>query len=435
MSDERLYRLGPRERRGLIAGWRPGQVVSAGTGCALAGLTVSVSSSAIGVAVALALLCAGIICATIPLRGRSVEEWAPVIWWHMRHRGEQLVQRAEVVEVDPPTGAIRLDGRFVLVLELAARGITLLEPGERARLVEGLSSALGLLAREGSMVDRVSWSVRTTTDDGAALLRDLRLRGRGPVEDAVASYRLLLGSVGGRLPRRTVHLALRARVQRTETTEHLSGLLDGVEQVARALEDAGHPRGRALSAAELRVLYAERLGAEPDDRGCIEVHSVSSFADARIGGELVVSWWVAEWPRHEVTAELLSAVLLDHEDRTMSVVLEPVAPGVALRRAQVARTAGAADDEVRRRGGFLADRRREREARHLERREEELVDGHGSLRFAGYLSVAAPDAETLRSRVVATELAASQSGLVLRRCQGDHARGLLATLPLTGGLP
>ena len=119
----------------------------------------------------------------------------------------------------------------------------------------------------------------------------------------------------------------------------------------------------------------------------------------------------------------------------MSVVFEPVAPSLALRRAQSAKTSTAADEEVRRRGGFLRDRRREREAGHLERRETELVDGHSSLRFAGFVSVGAETEILLRERGSATELAAAHCGLLLRRCQGDHGRGLLATLPLAQGLP
>jgi len=45
------------------------------------------------------------------------------------------------------------------------------------------------------------------------------------------------------------------------------------------------------------------------------------------------------------------------------------------------------------------------------------------------------DAEELAGCTAEAELAAAQAHLALRRLQGDHGRGLLATLPLAGGLP
>ena len=111
-----------------------------------------------------------------------------------------------------------------------------------------------------------------------------------------------------------------------------------------------------------------------------------------------------------------------------------MAPSRALRRAQVARTSGAADEEVRRRGGFLADRRRLREAEHLAQREAELIDGHSSLRFSGFVATGAPSESLLRERAAAVEMAAAHAGLRLQPCQGDHGRGFLASLPLSMGL-
>ena len=67
-------------------------------------------------------------------------------------------------------------------------------------------------------------------------------------------------------------------------------------------------------------------------------------------------------------------------------------------------------------------------------REAELVVGHSSLRVAGFVAVEVPDDGDLAGCCAETELAASQARLVLRRLDGDHGRGLVATLPLGGGL-
>ena len=49
--------------------------------------------------------------------------------------------------------------------------------------------------------------------------------------------------------------------------------------------------------------------------------------------------------------------------------------------------------------------------------------------------MSASDEALLFTRAAETELAGAQSRLLLRRLQGDHARGYVATLPLGAGLP
>jgi hypothetical protein len=115
-------------------------------------------------------------------------------------------------------------------------------------------------------------------------------------------------------------------------------------------------------------------------------------------------------------------------------VMEPVAPGVAVRKAEQARTADVADAELRRRGGFLATARRQRERELVVRREGELADGHASFRFSGYVTVTAPTVEELREACEATEQAAGQSRLELRRLFGEQGPAFTFTLPLCRGL-
>ncbi len=427
-----------------MAGWRPGQVVAAGLGCALAGIVVASSTSVPALVASLGLLGLGVAAGTFPIRGRTTEEWTPVVVRFGLHRGEEMVSALSVKDAswfgaDSGAGVIHdRRGDLIVVLVLESAGVSLLEPPAREQRVDGFVHALGTLAREGSVVDRVAWSTTATLDDGSRVARDLRRRGRDDVAVAWDSYRSLVTSLRGSGLRRDVYLSLRARSPSAAGTTSVIALLNEATTLQRAIEDAGHPPSRLLSARQLTEILEQHPGvtAEYDgDVTSLSVRATTTFSGVVAGGLHVVTWWVAEWPRHEVTSEFLAPVLLGQEGRSMAVVLEPVPPSVALRRAQVAKTSGAADDEVRRRGGFLMDRRREREARHVERRESELVDGHGSLRLCGFVSVVAADLPTLRDRVAATELAATQAGLSLRRLQGDHLRGYLATLPLAGGLP
>ena len=111
-----------------------------------------------------------------------------------------------------------------------------------------------------------------------------------------------------------------------------------------------------------------------------------------------------------------------------------MSPSKAVRAVEQARTADIADSELRRRGGFLSTARRAKEAELVVRREAELADGHGSYRFSGYVTVTAPSAAQLEEWCQATEHAAGQARLELRRLYGDQERALLCTLPLCRGL-
>lgn len=146
------------------------------------------------------------------------------------------------------------------------------------------------------------------------------------------------------------------------------------------------------------------------------------------------TYWVAEWPRVEVGPDFLAPLLLGPVRRSVSVVMEPVAPSRAVRQVEQARTADVADSELRRRGGFLATARRTRETEVVAQREAELAEGHASFRFSGYVTVTAPDPAALDEACEATEQAAGQCRLELRRLYGDQRWAYTCTLPLARGL-
>ncbi|MGH9110256.1 MAG: SCO6880 family protein, partial [Acidimicrobiales bacterium] len=154
----------------------------------------------------------------------------------------------------------------------------------------------------------------------------------------------------------------------------------------------------------------------------------------RTDGTWHATYWVAEWPRVDVGPDFLGPLLLGSTRRTVSVVMEPLSPVRAVRQAEQARTADLADAELRRRGGFLSTARRAKEAELAGRREEELADGHASVRFSGYVTVTAPDRQLLAAACEATEQAAGQCRLELRRLYGDQERAFAYSLPLARGL-
>ena len=441
MRAERRYLLGPLERRGLVAGWRAGQVAVVAVGCALAGALVAISTSPPGIVAALVAVALGLASATIPLGGRTIDEWIPSLVSFAATRRGDVILDVEVVDsatlgVHGGIGVVRhRSGALSVTLALDSTGISLLEAEATDRRVDGFLAALGALAREGCGIDRIGWSASVAPDPGDQLVRDARRRGAGGVEAAHVSYRALLAASAPIGLVRRVELTLRISQVARRGQSPIAVLLEEVQVVSTALEDAGHRRCRLLDRDELRDRLGLGATMSGDDDSRLRVMGTSRFDSITVADRSIVTWWVAGWPRNEVTAELLAPLLLGGVARSMAVVFEPVAPSAALRRAASARTSEIADAEIRRRGGFLADRRQQRQREHTESREAELVDGHGSLRVSGFVAVSAHEREELERAVAETELAAAQTRLELRRLQGDHVRGVVATLPLAAGLP
>jgi hypothetical protein len=114
--------------------------------------------------------------------------------------------------------------------------------------------------------------------------------------------------------------------------------------------------------------------------------------------------------------------------------MAPVPPGRAEREALSARTADAADEELRLRAGFLPSARRRLEAEGVAEREAELAEGHAEYRFSGYVTVSAEEAGLLRDACAEAEHAARAAHLELRRLYGRQAEAFTWTLPLCRGL-
>jgi hypothetical protein len=70
----------------------------------------------------------------------------------------------------------------------------------------------------------------------------------------------------------------------------------------------------------------------------------------------------------------------------------------------------------------------------VQEREAELVAGYAELEYAGFVTVTAPDEESLAVACASYEQAAAQAGLELRAVDGRHDLGLVCALPLGRGL-
>jgi hypothetical protein len=106
-----------------------------------------------------------------------------------------------------------------------------------------------------------------------------------------------------------------------------------------------------------------------------------------------------------------------------------------LREIRRAKVEHAADAAQRARIGQVENESTRAEVADLERREAELVAGHGDLRFTGLITVTAPDEDTLEQRCTAMETAAAQSMCEVQRQVGQQGVAhAAACLPLARGV-
>jgi hypothetical protein len=506
------YRFSPLERRGVIAGWRGGQIVSVATGLVVAVMALRSRPSAAGLLLAVVGVGAGVALAFWPVRGRTGEQWLPLLVRLALARstggGPQLApgpRSGHPVRLDPdrpgaavtvgdprpgrdrgrparsargpsvfagldivgaPCGTDPGQGEMAMVIDRPARTATavlavrghsfaLLGHAEQDSTIAAWSRVLSSMAREGSDVHRVQWLESCLPDDGAAVRRHRTAHAvLGPESPAGRSYQALLDESSPATRRHRVLLALSIHTSRSARSIRASGggpagtaavLGREVQSLRRALEGTDVIVDGVLGPAALHRVLREASSpvAEADESVteregpmawpwpmALEAHWDAVHTDATWHA----TYWIAEWPRVEVTPDFLGPLLFSPLRRTITLTMEPVSPGRAARQVAQARTADIADGELRRRNGFLVTARQTREKESVEERDTELADGHAQYRFSGYVSVTAETRLALRAACAAVEQAAGQARVDLRLLYGEQDVAFTCSLPLGRGL-
>ena len=405
-----------------------------------------------GVAAAIGILVLYGALATVPVAGRTGDEWLPVaVCWGARRAGDRRgvsrmpalrglrLLRAGWHEM----GVVHDRAARTLTAALSLRGgsFALLGADEQDRRVGAWASVLSSLAREGSPVHRVQWIAASFPDDGQGVRSYLAEQADpGAASACTASYEALLSDMDSHTCAHDVVLAVQIRL--TKSVEvGCASLAREVGSLVRLLTDAEVEVESVLTVDDL----ARQLLRTYEPHGAADMAPLpvgdpwpmameESWSTVRVDGMVHATFWVAEWPRIEVRSDFLAPLLLGSAGSTFSVVMEPLGPDTAVRKVEASRTADLADAELRRRGGFVSTARHARESEVLARREAELAEGHSSFRYSGYVTVAAAGEEELVTACDAVQHAAGQSRLALRRLYGDQASGYTCTLPLCRGL-
>jgi hypothetical protein len=507
--DRVRYRFSPLERRGVIAGWRGGQIAAVASSLVVGVLILRWRPSIVGILAAVVVLAAGVALAFWPILGRTGEQWLPLAsrWLLARTSGDGsqhapgpraglLVSADPAAVIGPACGATPTrarHGRTVFaglsveavpfgaegstfevgvvvdrpsrtataVLSVVGHSFALLGPGDQDARIASWARVLAAMAREGTDVHRIQWIESCLPDDGSPVRRHWSHHAvLGSDTAAGRSYQALVDESSPVARRHRVLLGLSIHTSHSSRSIRAAGrglvgigavlnrevlslhrALDGADisvdgvlgpsAVSYAIGEAYAPATAATDGSAARaVLPPVGVGPSWPWPMTLQPHWDAVHAD----GTWHATYWIAEWPRTEVTPDFLGPVLFSSLRRTLALVMEPVSPSRAARQVAQARTADIADGEMRRRGGFLVTARQSREKAGVEERDAELADGHAQYRFTGYVTLTADTRDELTTARAALEQAAGQSRIELRLLYGEQDVAFLCGLPLGRGL-
>ncbi|HEY8722163.1 SCO6880 family protein [Pengzhenrongella sp.] len=465
-------RFGRLDRGGLLLGLGLSQLVVLAFAVTIAVATIY-TNGLTGLLVSAPLWAPMTCAATLSVRGRSLLEWIPLIAeWEVRRLvgGTTAITRLDrrpapsrlelpgvagrLTVLSTPTvgGALihdRRAGTITAVLRVDGSGFMLDDGATQDHKVAGWGRVLAALCQQPSVI-RIQALHRTLPGGGdpvrrwwtehalsgspwpARILADLVAR-----SEAEADRHETLLAVALRVPRGSARVVTPA------------GLL-AVERQLVTLRDA-------VASADVRVddwvdepalAWAIRSSYDPEGaaraHGPVEAKPVvpgpmgisEQWTHVRTDTAWHAVYWVAEWPRSEVHPSFLQPLVLGPGTRrTFALIAEPLPPGRALREIRQAKAEHAADSAQRARVGQIEDEATRAEVSELLRREQDLVAGHGDLRFTGLLTVTAPSSDELDAACAATESAAAQAMCELRRLVGQQALAHLAgAIPLARGV-
>jgi hypothetical protein len=486
----RRYTFPPLERRGVILGFGPVQLGVFGAAALLSVIILRALPTVTGLVLASAVIAAAGAGGCWMISGRPPAMWLPlVVRWAWRRstwsgrseapiRGALLSDPRASISPPPVVAGVRLidapgmladeplgviqdtrAGTFAAAVAVRGRAFSLLDQSDKEQRLSAWGAVLAGLCREGNPIHRLQWIERTVPADRLALRRYLDEAGQPATGSCRASYEELVNGTGpvGQHHQVLIVLAVRPR---------LSNRL-GRPRSGRPLYRDRPAAASALLRRELRLLRGQLDAADVTVDGCLTTADLTrvireaidpqavrgaghkpeaevepwplavdeGWSAYRSDGAWHATYWIAEWPRIEVGPDFLSPLLLGSSGRrSVSLVMTPIGPVEAARQVEAARTADAADEQLRQRAGFLATARRRRQAEGVMRRESELAEGHGEFRFSGYVTVTVAERGELDDACAEVEQCARQANLELRRLYGQQQEAFTWTLPIARGL-
>ncbi|WP_028047620.1 SCO6880 family protein [Cellulomonas sp. URHE0023] len=409
-----------------------------------------------------------LVAGTVSVGGRPVASWVPLLaQWKARQligsttavastRGQRdglrlpgMANPMDLVACEALGAVLLVDrraGTATAVVRTAGSGFVLDDFGSQEHKVAGWARVLAGMCQQPSIV-RVQLMMRTTPGGLAPARTWWRQHCGAPTGELATALAGILDAGFWRPHVRDTLLAVAVRLPHTRrrlSDADVAVVAKQLESVATSLAAAGVTTDGWLDRADLAGVV--RSAYDPDAAGRADLACASGlvgpvgireqWSRLRTDTAAHATYWVAEWPRQEVQPAFLQPLLLGEATaRTLTVSAEPVGTGKALREIRRAKAEHVADAAQRARIGQIETEATRAEIADLDRRESELVAGHGDLRFTGLITVSAPDVATLDERTAAMESAAAQAMCDVRRLVGQQGHAhLAAMLPLARGV-
>lgn len=461
-------RFGRLERRGVLLGLSAAQLATVGVATAVA-VAAMFSAGAGGFALTAPVWLTLLVAGMATVAGRPVVGWVPLlVQWQIRTltrattaaTTSRTTGARNTLVLPGLTGSLDLVGCDMLgatlmfdrragvisgVVRVEGLGFVLDDPAAQEHKVAGWSRVLAGLCQQPAIV-RVQLLARTIPGGLAPARQWWRDHCASPTTELTSALAGLLDGGFVRPRKRDTLLTVAVRAPRGRgplTPAEVAVIAKHLEAVATSLIGADlTPQawlGRDDLAAVVRAAYDPEAAARSEDAAASLTGPMGvdeTWSILRTDGSVHATYWVAEWPRTDVHPSFLQPLLLgDGTPWTVTISAEPVATARALREIRRSRAEYAADAAQRARIGQVEAESTRAEVADLERRESELVAGHGDVRFTGLVSVSAADESELEARCAALETAAAQAMCEVRRLFGQQGQAhLAAALPLARGV-
>ena len=496
-SGPRRYEFGPPEDRSVLAGLDPLQLTAAAGGLLAAVLLLRVLPPTMGLPAALAMVTITAAGVLWQIAGRPTIAWTGALasWAWRRLRGRTryrlnphpTTSEAVKVEVDVPepldgvtvysypmpwgpVGVIqdRRAGTWVAVLQVAGQSLALADAYEKDRRLAAWGGVLAGLSRPHSPIARLQWVQHTLPDDPDALGRYLAKNHTvASGHPSLASYIQLVDTRRARRHRRA-HPPRRRHLRE----EGAQGDQGGRRRPDRRVPGAaiGSPAGRRPPRRRRRTRHRDP-GPPPARRHPASRHPHPPPPQRRRRPRLPPGprpdrrgrgggggWVAARCGRRELGGGALRRRLACHlldrrvapRRRARGLPRPPpvrrgrhedgggdhaaAATGQAIRQVEAAQVAHHADEELRRRGGFLPTARRAAPHKRSPVGRPSSPTATATTASSATSPSPPPTRDQLDRSCGEVEQAAGQANLELVRLYGQQHTALTWTLPLARGL-
>ena len=468
-------RFGRRSSRGVILGLSGWRVACIGVAAAIA-LPSLFLGGGTGLLITSFVWVTLLAIAFVPWGGQPVIETLPTAAHFLVRRASGQTSYRARPSTPRPVGTLALPGdtaslRFLedrisgavmvhdpheqtltAVARVSHPAYVLLSPDDQARRVHGWGRALAGLAASGTCA-RVQVLECALPDSGQGLTGWWQEHGSTDTDQwAVRQYDELMATKAPAASTHRTLIALALDMRKSARAIRAAGR--GITGAASVLGQEMTAFEASLRAAELKLdrwLDSDQLAGVL--RGAYDPLATAQLDASSVGHDLVTAgpvaveehWdhlrhdtgfsavlWVSEWPRIDVPAHFLHALVFAPGVRkTISITATPLSTGAAMRDIRKAKVEYVTDAAQKSRIGAIADLSDAQELADVLDRERALISGHADLRFTGLIAITAPTKAELDESVSQLQRAATHCGCETRRLFGQQARAFnAAALPL-----